>query len=777
MAERMVGRSLARVEDVRLLTAAGVFIDDLEPPGTLHCAFLRSTIAHGRVRVACDELPDGAQAFLAGDLDLGEIPSFHRHDVVAPALRETAGLVQREVHQPVLARDEVRFVGQPIGVVVARSRALAEDAVATLAVRSTPLAPVLDARQAQHAGAPELAPGVSRNRSVAFRMTVGDVDAAFARADAQVSATFSFGRQSAVPIEPRGALARFDPAGGRLTVWSSTQIPHALRTVICQVLGLAPEDVRVVVPDVGGGFGAKGVIGAEELVVAALALRLPAPVKWIEDRTEHFLSAIHARDQDHRIAVAARDDGTLLALRDDFVVDCGAFDPFGKSVPYNTAAHVPGPYRLAHMEIAGASVLTNKVPTAPYRASGRPEATFARERALDRLARELGLDPLELRRRNVLGLADMPFDTGIPYRDGVPLVYDGPDCGVCLERAADALATLELPPPADGVRRGTGVACYSFSSGKGPYETARVSLAADGSVLIVTGATSQGQSHETVWAQVCADALGVAPDACIVRQGDTDLLADGWGTMASRSAVNAGNAVAAAATQLRGQIEALAERAHESEPGTARLVDGRVSVDAGRGSSALTLSLADVARIAAEHGVAAGGELEAEATFEPTTVTWGCGAHIATVDVDVGLRTFAIVDYVAAYDHGPLLNPSVVEGQLRGGILQGIGGGMLEELVYDKSGEPLTSLMDYLLPTATELPRVRLLQAGATPTDRNPLGIRGLGEAGTVAPAAAIANAVEDALAELGVRIDRAPVTAQALHDALERGRVASVRR
>lgn len=746
----LVGSSLPRVEDERLLKGAATFIDDIELPGTLHCAFVRSPHAHARIRVPACQVPDDGMVFFASDLGLGCIPSIHEHDQVPHALRVHAALVQHEVHQPLLANGRAMFVGQPVAVVLGATRERAEDIAEEIAIDFDELPAVLDPVEAQHDAAPRLHDWVPRNRSVSLSVRAGDAERALADAHAVVEEILSFSRQSGAPIETRGISAELDRETGRLIVRSSTQVPYALRGAVAAALGLALDRVRVIAPEVGGGFGIKGVVSAEELVVAALALRLARPVKWTEDRYEHFLSAIHARDQRHHVAVGADQNGRIVGLRDDFTVNCGAYDPFGKSVPYNAAAHVVGPYRIPNVSVTGTSVLTNKTPGAPYRGSGRPEATFARERALDRLARRVGLTPVELRRRNLLGATDLPHDTGLLYRDGKPMVYDGVDCLRCLEAAVDACSEVRLPPPPPTIRRGVGVAAYGFSSGKGPWETAALELQHDGTFTIVTGATSQGQSHETVWTQIVGDELGIPAAACVVRQGDTDLLAEGWGTMASRSAVVAGNALLLAARAMRERLDSFAEALAPLGGGERERV---------------APTLAQVAAIAAAEGRA--GELRVEAAFRPPTITWGGGVHIATVDVDSELGSVSLVDYVAAYDHGPLLNPQVAEGQMLGAIVQGIGGALLEEMVYDEIGQPLASFVDYLLPTAADVPPVRLVCVGETPTDRNPLGIRGLGEAGTVAPAAAIANAVEDALQDIGVVIDCVPITPQRVHDAL----------
>ena len=574
---------------------------------------------------------------------------------------------------------------------------------------------------------------------------------------------FAFGRQTGAPIENRGIVAAFDPEGGRLVVWSTTQIPHALREAIAESFSLPLADIRVLVPAVGGSFGTKGVVSAEELAVAGAAIRLGRPLRWLEDRYESFCSAIQARDQVHTITLQADAEGMFLSLQDRFVVDVGAYDPFGRSVPYNTAAHVAGPYRISHLDISGMSVLTNKVPAAPYRGSGRPEAHFARERIIDRLARRLGLDPITLRERNLVGLEHMPYSTGLLNRDGIPIVYDGFDVRACLRAAQDLTGEIPKQQRRRGrLRLGRGIACYVATSGMGPYETARLQLTEDGKILVASGATCQGQSHMTVFAKLVSTVMGVAARECIVAKGDTDFLNDGWGTMASRSAVVAGNAIVIAARRLRSQLERFVTSLVAEAPNSAVLEGGYVAIE----KLGFKMTLQEVAHAAKEAGRESA--LSAEGVFRPSTVTWGCGVHVATVEVDVELRAVRAIDYVAAYDHGPLIDPSVVAGQMYGAIAQGIGSALCEEILYDASGQPTSAtLVDYVLPSAAMLPAIRLLQAAASPSESNPLGLRGLGEAGTVAPPAAIANAVEDALADTGVEINRIPLTVARLHEML----------
>lgn len=753
--------SYPRVEDGRLLGIGELFVADVELKGLWHAAFVRSVSPHARISVTKPAGRPDAVVLTAGDLGAGVVPSIHEHGVVPAHLRAWSELCQWEVHQPVLAAERVFFVGQPIALVVASSRYLAEDVAEEVAVDYEELAVLTCPRVAQDPATARLHAGVPDNISVRLRLHAG-VPPPAGEDLTTVAGTFTFGRQTGAPVENRGLTVRPDPDGQGVTVWAATQIPHALREAIGQTTGIALERVRVVVPEVGGSFGTKGVLSAEELAVVAGGLRLRRPVRWLEDRYESLCSSIQARDQRHRVSLRADRTGQILSIEDDFDVDAGAYDPFGKSVPYNTAAHVLGPYRIPHVQIRGRSVLTNKAPAAPLRGSGRPEAHFARERALDRLARALRVDPLALRERNLVTPADMPFDTGLLYRDGVPLVYDGFDLPACIEAVRDVAGPLPPAPGGRGVRRGRGVACYVASSGMGPYETAALYLRADGTVAVTSGAASQGQSHATVFARIAAAALGVSPHVCVLTAGDTAMLGDGWGTMASRSAVAAGNAIALAGQRLRAQLEALAEQVVGSAGVAARLERDTVVLT---GSERAGFTLAELHRAAT--GTALEHLLRADDTFRPPTVTWGCGVHVATVEVDPGVRTVRVVDYVAAFDHGPLLDPFVVDGQMYGAIAHGIGGALCEEISYADDGQPPATLFDYLLPVATDIPHIRLVTAAQSRSPTNPLGLRGLGEAGTVAPAAAIANAVEAALADAGVRIDQVPITPARLHRAL----------
>jgi carbon-monoxide dehydrogenase large subunit len=505
------------------------------------------------------------------------------------------------------------------------------------------------------------------------------------------------------------------------------------------------------------------------VVVPLLALRAQQPVKWIEDRREHFWASIHARDQTHAIELAADADGRLLGVRDRFVVDIGAYNPLRLVSGANTVAHLVGPYRVPAVEVEAQVLTTTKTTAAPYRGAGRPEAVWAMERGLDRLARAAGLDPIEVRRRNTLTAAEMPWDTGMLYRDGQPLVYDSGDHLGCLERALqlvgyDGFRDRQRRAWEAGEYLGLGVAGYVEGTGIGPFEGARVQVDASGKVVVYTGACSQGQGHETVFAQICAEALGVGFEDVSVIAGDTAGLPYGWGTVASRSTVVAGSAVRDAASAVRDKALRVAADLLEVSASDVVLSDGVLSV---AGAAARSVSLREVARACApQHALAVGREpgLEAEAHFRPETVTYANGLHAAVVRLDVETGAVSILRYVVVHDCGRVVNPLLADGQIRGGVAQGIGGALYEELVYGDGGELLTaSLLDYPVPRAAEIPSIDLDHL-ESPSPRNPLGVKGLGEGGAIPGPALLANAIEDALQPFGVVINQAPMTPARLH-------------
>jgi carbon-monoxide dehydrogenase large subunit len=751
MTERWVGQSLPRREDERLLRGEGRFVADIEIPEMAHIVFVRSPYAHAVVRGidagAALALPGVVAVLGPGDVPTGPLPPF-LWDKPPEKLVNAVRPELNNCHPPLLATT-ARYVGQALAIVVAENQYVAEDAAELVDVDYEPLDPVVTMDAALAPDAPIVHDGWKDNVAVRLRVAKGDAEAAMADAAVVVRERFAIQRQAGLPMETRGAIGAYDGEREELTLWSSTQNSHPLRRALSRVSGLAPEQVRVIAPDVGGGFGIKGVLYPEDLLVGLVAKQLGRPMKWIEDRLEHMQSAIHAREQEHEIEVAFDERGEILALRDRVHVDCGAYNPLGLVIPYNTIAHLMGPYRVPSFEATAEAIITTKVPTAPYRGAGRPEAVFAVERSLDRAAAALGLDPVELRLRNLVRPEDMPFDAGIRYRDGEPLVLDGGDYPAILRRAAELLDW-------DGVERGErdgrligrGVGFYVEGTGMGPYEGALVRVMPDGRVSVRTGACSQGQGHETVFAQVCADHLGVHPDDVDVVVGDTLGLEKGWGTVASRSAVVAGSAIAGATDTVREQALRLAGELLEIDPADLRIAAGRIEV---AGAPARSLALREVVEAAEGRGE----PLVATTYFEPPTVTWAAGAHAAVVAVDPETGVVEVLRYVVVHDCGREINPMIVEGQVRGGVAQGIGSALYEEVHYDEEGQLLNgTLADYLVPTFAEIPTIELASM-ETPSPRNPLGVRGVGEGGAIGPPAVIANAVEDALAARGAAVVR----------------------
>lgn len=798
-AQAWIGASVRRKEDARLLVGAGRYVDDLDLPGTLHLALVRSPHAHARIE-RVDGEPALARPGVVAVADgrtvldrLGPMPTAERKEAERRRLATLAPnlvpVLRAEV-QPLVASDKARYVGEPVAVVLADSRYAAEDAAETVAVGYAPLAPVTDAASACRPDAALVHDELGDNLALRVRVRTGDVDAAFARADRVVERRYRMQRVTGIPVETRGVLARPEPDGG-VTLWVSNQTVHAVRDAVAHHLRLAPERVRVIAPDVGGGFGIKSGVHAELVLAAWLAREYGRPVKWIEDRFEHLRCAAQTRDQVHEIALALRADGTILGLRDRFTVDAGAYNSHGLTLPHNTANHLIGPYRVPALDVEGAAYYTNKVGMAPYRGAGRPEAVFAMDRVLDEAAREVGLDPADLRRRNLVTAAEMPYATGLLARDGQPHVYDSGDYAACFEAALELVdyAGVRREQPtlwARGVYRGVGTSAYVESTGNGPYEGASVGLDAAGHVWVYTGACSQGQGHATTFAQVCADQLGLDLEQVTVVTGDTAGVARGQGTRASRSAVTAGSAIAQASGELGERLRVLAASLLEADAGDLELAQGAVSV---RGVPERAVPFARLAALAG--GTATGGSGAATAGdstatgrdgvtpsdggapppdhphlglrvtryFEPPTFTYANAAHAAVVDVDAETGVVRLLRYGVAHDCGRVINPIVADGQIHGGVAQGIGNALLEEVVYDEAGQLLVgSLMDYLVPTSCDVPAIGLSHSESL-SPHNPLGVKGLGEGGAISPPAAIGNAVADALRPLGVTVDALPLT------------------
>ncbi len=775
MGAKYFGASVARREDPRLLRGEGRYVDDIKLPGLLHAAFVRSPHAHARITGIQTEAaaahPGVVRVFTFADL-AGWMKPLPLFGAVPPGLGARVDVRMKQAPQFALCRDVVRYVGEIVAMVVAESRAVAEDAGDLVVVDYEPLPPVVDMLAAGEAGSPVLHPEWGDNVAVYFAAGFGDVEAAFRAADVRVRERFHVQRYVGMPIETRGVIARWDPRDQSLTTWNATQVVHFVQQGLVSALGLPPHKIRVVAPDVGGGFGTKANGYPEDLLVPVAAIACRRPVKWTEDRREHMVAAAHARHQIHDIEIAARRDGTMLVVRDRIWLDLGAYNAWGIVLPYNTVAHLLGPHRVPHLAVECRGVVTNKTPNAPYRGAGRPETVFAMDRIVDCLARELRMDPAELRRKNYLTAADMPYELDIPYRDGNRLVYDSGDYRANLEAA---LAAIDYPARRreqaelrrQGIYRGIGLSGYVEGTAIGPYEGATVRLDASGRAVVATGAASQGQGHETVFAQVAADALGVPLEWVTVVGGDTAAIPFGIGTFASRSAVNAGSAIHRAATQVREKLAAAAAALFEAAPADIEIGDGMAAVRGAPGSAVpLRRVIAAALPTFARPGTVA-PDFEATVYEHQPTVTYTSAVHVALVEVDPGTGLVRLLRYVVAHDCGTLINPMIVEGQIHGGVAQGVGGGLLEEVVYDAQGQLLTgTLMDYLVPTAAELPPIETVHL-EFPSPRNPLGIKGVGEGGAISPPAALANAVEDALAPFGVRVTRAPLHPSAVVELL----------
>jgi len=745
----VIGQSPRRKEDERLVTGRGRFIDDIAPPGVVHLAVVRST--HARARIvsidleAAREIP-GVFVFLADDLPgLAEPLPAARADRTNPYVRLDTPRSQRP-----LARGEVRYVGEPVAAVVGPDPYLAADAAELVRIEYEPLPAVVDAETAMSVTSPQVHEG-SSNVVGQVAKVIGDVERAFAEADVIVEDHPSHGRVTSMAIETRGLCAALDPATGGLTVWAAHQGPYHLRGVVAARLGLPAESVRVIAPDTGGGFGPKEGIYPEDVLVPLLAHHLGRPVKWIQTRTEFLASSHQARQQAHHARLAATREGRILGLDVRLVKDVGAYHYFSVHEPTNTINHLPSQYKIPAFRAEGFSVVTNKTPSAPYRGAGRPEAILVVERLLDRLAAELGLDPAEVRARNQIAAAEMPYRPGLVYRDGVAVSYDGGDYPLELRRALDLIEYAgwrkrQADLRAQGRRIGMGIAGYLEAGGSvRPGEWATVKVDDRGHVEVLIGVSASGQGHETVFAQVCAEYLGAAFDDIRVRGGDTTLVPFGYGTGASRVAVNTGNAVAIAAADVKVKACKVAARLLECAPDDVRIEEGRAFVV---GAPGRAIPLAQVARVAlTDRGLVelGGPGLWATKFYSPPTVTWSSGVHAAIVEVDPDTGRVTILRYAIVHDCGRQLHPVIVDGQIVGGFAQGLGVVLGEEIAHDAQGQLLTNtLMDYPIPRADDMPPL-VMEHLRFATDHNPLGVRGVGEGATGPPTAAIANAVADA--------------------------------
>lgn len=750
-----IGRPVRRIEDRPLLTGQGGFAADLSFDGQLHMRILRSPVAHGRLRsvdtAAAAALPGVAAVWTGADVEA--LPPIDFRHTQIPGLER--------FRQRVLARDRVRYVGDPIAAVFADDPYRAEDAAELITLDIEELESCRAA-----AGPPgEFAPGVSGDAAT-LRKGYGDVEAALARADRIIELRLEVGRHSAVPLETRGALAVVDEAGC-LRLYGAAKVPLMNRGRLARMLGLPLERLHVHEAHVGGGFGVRGEVYPEDPLVCLAALRLGRPVKWIEDRREHMLAANQSRDQLHHIRAGIDRRGVVLGLDAEFWTDQGGYvRTHGVRVSDITTAFLPGPYLVPDYRVAGHVRLTNKTPAGSYRAPGRYEASFVRERLMDAIAHALGLDPAEARRRNLIPAAAMPFDRRLDAL-GVEVEFDSGDYAALLDRLLARIDYARLRGSLAarrdaGERVGCGFGVFVEKSGLGPFDDVRIAIDRNGDVEVVTGVASIGQGVETAMAQICADALGAPLDRITVVHGQTDRIERGMGAFASRVTVMTGSAVHLAATALKARLVEAAAATLQTRPEALEAVDGMIQLRGAPLARGLTMAAAVRERAAAGESA-----LVEKATFDADHMTYPYGVHFVVARVDPETAGVVLERFVVAYDVGRAINPVLVEGQIAGGAAQGIGGALLEEFIYDEAGQPLaTSLMDYLLPTVEEVPDIEAVVSETAPSPLNPLGVKGAGEAGIAAAGAAIAAAVEQAIGRPGA-IARLPITPSRLHEIL----------
>ena len=774
MGAKHFGARVARLEDPALLTGRARFVGDIALAGTLHACFVRSPHAHAKIR-AIDAAAARGMPGVHAVLTANGLPASMASAQI-PMLVPNPSIKTPRTQTP-LAREEVCYVGQTIAVVIADNRYLAEDAAAAVAIDFEILPAVSDCRAAAQSGAPRVHSDLLSNVAATMTMSYGDVDIAFAQAAHVIDDQFELNRGGAMPLEGRAVLANFDASTDVLTVWSSTQTPHLCRGTLADLLRRELESIRVIAPFVGGGFGAKAPFYAEEAVIPAVAMKLGHPVLWQEDRREHFLTATQERDQYWRAAVAVDADGRIRGVRGSVMHDAGAFLPWGIITPYIAATTVPGPYVVPAYKIEATVVLTNRVPTTVVRGAGRPQAVFVMERLMDRVARKLDLDRADLRSRNMIRPEQMPYAVGLTFRDGKPLVYASGDFPKSHARAL-ALSDYEnfrvrqAQARAQGRYLGVGIGDYVEGTGLGPFEGVTVRVLPSGKVAVATGATTQGQGTRTTLSQIVADAVGCRTDDIVMTVGDTGAMAQGIGAFASRQAINAGSSALIAGADVRRQIVALAARVLGVPDGEIGVEDGRATA---RGGNKPSISFGELARLA--QGVpgfsfAAGQSpgLEHTAYFTPAQASYCNGTHIAEVEVDPFTGSVTLRNYTVAHDSGNVINPLIVDGQVQGGVAHGIGNALFERVQYGADAQPLTTtFQDYLLPGALDVPACTIEHV-ETPNPLNPLGVKGAGEGGTIPAPAAIIAAIEDALAQFGVRFTDMPATPDRIVAALRAG-------
>jgi aerobic carbon-monoxide dehydrogenase large subunit len=775
MATRYFGERIKRNEDPRLLTGQALFVDDVHLPGLAHAAFVRSPYAHARI-VSIDVSRalkrEGVIAVYTA-ADLGDYWKPGPLLVSPPPIKDIFFVERTQVP---LVKDTVRHLGEAVVMVVAESRYIAEDALSDIFVEYEALPVVVDLEQALEPNAPLVHDDLGSNIAARVIQRKGDYESIVPQADLIIKRRFVYDRGTAAAIENRGLIAQWDARAQRLTVWDTTQAPIPIRNGLAAMLDLSENQVRVIAPFIGGGFGPKIMMFyPEEVLIPWAALKLNRPVKWIEDRWENFVATTQERGQIHEAEIALTRDGRILGIHDVFLHDSGAYDPYGLTVPINSQCTLLGPYDIPNYDSQFTAVFTNKPLVTPYRGAGRQHGVFVMERLLDIAARELQIDRAEIRRRNFIQPDRFPFNNEIIYQDFAPLVYDSGNYEPVLKKALDMIGyeqfIKEEQPRlrAEGKRVGIGVVCYVEGTGIGPYEGARVQVQASGKISVVTGVGTQGQGHFTSFAQIVAEQVGVDVKDIEVVTGDTDQFHWGSGTFASRGAVVAGNAINEAAKNVRQKILKLASDQLEAAQEDLEIVNGQVRV---KGVPQRAIALGQLAqdanplRGAVKPGTEPG--LEASNYFGPERGATASGAHAMIVEVDPETLDVKVLKYVVVHDCGNVINPLILDGQVQGGVAQGLGNAFYEQLVFDENGQLLNaSFMDFLLPTAENVPRIEMGHE-VTPSPLNPMGIKGAGEAGAIPAAALFVQAVEDALNLAGLEIRAIPLNPSRLWELVE---------
>jgi carbon-monoxide dehydrogenase large subunit len=775
MSDKNIGARLARFEDRALLQGQGKYVGDITLPRMLESSFVRSPHPHAIIlsmdTSAARALP-GVHAVFTYDDFQSVFATNH------PPWDHKAWQFPEHSKPVVIPKDEVCFAGQAVAMVLADSRYIAEDAAALVEVDYDPLPAVSDCRDGLPADAPTVHRDAKDNIASEFYTEYGDCRSAFASAAHTFKISLKQHRGGAHSIEPRGIVAHYEPHTDVLTVWASTQTAHKIRNGLVEVLGSDEHRVRVIVPDVGGAFGGKNLLYPEDAMAAAASRLLERPVRWIEDRREHFIAAIQERDQYWDIEVATDADGRILGIQGTILHDQGAYTLLGLHVPHNSAIAVPGPYVIPNYRIFTRVIETNRVGAIPVRGAGYPEGNFAMERLLDEVAKRLDLDRVEVRRRNLIPTDAMPYELPMKTREGTPIVYDSGDFPGCQARAVDAIGyqafrDKQKQALAEGRYIGIGIANMIKVTGRGPFESGLVRIGRSGRVMIYTGAMAMGQGTKTTLAQICSDQLGVDPGDITVVTADTAGVPHGIGGYGSRQTVTAGNAVHLAAIAVRERVLEVAGHMLEASEKDLVLEQGEVRV---RGAPSMSVALSDIAK--ALSGVKGYDKpsgmnpaLESTVDFMPPDVTYGNACHAVEVEVDVGTGDVELTRYVVVNDSGNLINPMIVEGQIHGGVAHGIGNALFEWMGYDEDAQPvITTFADYLLPSSTEVPNIEILHH-EFPSTLNPLGVKGVGEAGTIPAASAIVSAIENALTPFGVHVTQAPISPMRIVELIEQAR------